>query len=154
MVLFGNFLGSQVLLHRQREVRPALDRGVVRDHDGLPTLDYPDPGHDPGRWGLSFIDVPGREGGELEERAPGVDEPIDPLARGQLAPRAVPLDRFLATATSDERGSLAQLMDELLHPLLPARVLFVRHDVGLENRHDVSLPWRCRRLFLAAYARA
>jgi hypothetical protein len=59
----------------------------------------------------------------------------------------LPLERFLTTAASDERGSLAQLMDELLHSLLPARVLLVRHHVGLENRHGVSLPLHCRRLF-------
>ena len=36
---------------------------------------------------------PGRERRQLEKRRPGIDEPVDPLARGQLAARAVPLDR-------------------------------------------------------------
>ena len=45
---------------------------------------------------------------------PGIDEPVDPLAREQLAARAVPLDRALAAAGRDLRRALAQLLDERL----------------------------------------
>ena len=65
--------------------------------------------------------VPGGERRELEERGVRVDEPVDPLARGQLPARAVALDRALAAAARDQGRALAQLGDERAHPLAPAR---------------------------------
>ena len=50
---------------------------------------------------------------------PRVDQPVDPLARGELAAGPVALDRLLAAALRDLRRPLAQLRDELLHPLAP-----------------------------------
>ena len=47
---------------------------------------------------------------------PGIDEPVDPLPRGQLPARAVPLDGLLAATGRDERRALAELGDEPLHP--------------------------------------
>jgi hypothetical protein len=138
IVLLGDLLGAEVLLHGQREVRAALDRRVVcDDHAGSP-LDHADPGHDPGRRGLTVVDLPRRERIQLEERGSRVDEPIDPLAGRQLAARAVPLDRCLAAAPGDERSALAELRDELPHPRLPARERLVTDDMGREDRHAAS----------------
>ena len=81
MVLLGDLLGAQVLLHGEREVRAALHRRVVGDDHALAALDDADPGHDPGRRRRVVVDVPRGERGELEERAAGVDEPVDALAR-------------------------------------------------------------------------
>ena len=57
-VLLGHLLRAQVLLHRQREVRAALDRGVVRDDHALAALDDADSGDDPRRGRLAVVHVP------------------------------------------------------------------------------------------------
>ncbi len=97
-VLLGHLLRAQVLLHREREVRAALDGRVVRDDHALAALDDADPGHDPGARRVAVVHLPGGERVQLEEGGAGVDEPVDPLAGGQLAARAVPLRRLLAAA--------------------------------------------------------
>ena len=116
VVLLGDLLRAQVLLHRQREVGAALHGRVVREEDARLALDDADAGDDPGRRRLAVVEAPGRERAELEERGARVDEPVDPLARGHLPAGAVALDRGGAAAERDERGALAQLRDERLHP--------------------------------------
>jgi hypothetical protein len=106
-VLLGDLLRAQVLLDREREVGSALDGGVVGDDHALPTLDDTDPGHDSGRGGLTLVQVPGGEGVQLEKGAVRVDEPVDPLAGGQLPARAVALDGLRRAAPCDERRPLA-----------------------------------------------
>ena len=119
VVLLGHLLGAQVLLDGEREVRAALHGGVVRDDDAAAALDHADPRDDPGRRRLSVVDLPGGERVQLEERRAGVDEQVDPLARRELAARAMPLGRLLAAAGGDERGSLAQLREQPLHVGVP-----------------------------------
>ena len=119
VVLLRDLLRTQVLLHGQREVRAALHGRIVRDDDAFAPLDDADPGDDPRRRRLSVVQLPRGEGVQLEERGAGIDEPVDALARGQLAARAVPLDRCLAAARRDERGAVAQLGDERLHRRRP-----------------------------------
>ena len=65
----------------------------------------------------------------------GVDEPVDPLARRQLAARAVPLDRLLAAAVRDRRRALPQLRDERRHPLVPPRELVGALHLRGQHRH-------------------
>jgi len=112
---------------------------VPPDENALAALDHPDPGRDSRAGGLSLVHVPGGEGRQLEERAVRIEEPVDPLPRGQLAPRAVFLERLLAAAACDLLGAPAQLCDELLHPGAPLRerVRFV--DVRGEHRHTAEL---------------
>ena len=112
LVLLGDLLGAQVLLHGEREVRAALDGGVVRDDDAAAALDHPDPGHDPGRRRLAVVDLPGGERVQLEECRARVDEQVDALPRGELAARAMALGRPLTAAGGDERGALAQLREQ------------------------------------------
>jgi hypothetical protein len=137
-VLLGDLLGAQMLLHREWEVGAALDRRVVRDQDALSALDHADPGDDPGRRRGRVVDLPGGERRQLQERGTRIEQPVDPLARGQLSARAVSLHRLVAPAAGDSFGSLAQLCDELLHPL-PAAIVLVRPlDVGLEDGHGTQ----------------
>ena len=117
-VLLGDLLRAQVLLDGQREVGAALHGRVVGDDHALASLDDADPGDDAGGRGLSLVHVPGGQGVQLEEGAARVDEPVDPLARGQLAARAMTFGRFLAAALGDLGGPLPQLGDEALHPLV------------------------------------
>ncbi len=49
VVLLRDLLRAEVLLHREREVRAALHRRVVRDDHAGAALDDPDPGDDPRR---------------------------------------------------------------------------------------------------------
>ena len=101
-------------------------------------LDDPDPGDDARGRRLSVVELPAGEGVQLEERGPGVDEAIDALAGGQLAARAVPLDRRLAAAGRDERGPFAELRDERLHRSRPPPERLVARDVRAEHRHAAS----------------
>ena len=100
VVLRGHLLRAQVLLHRQREVRAALDRRVVRDDHALAALDDADARDDARARRLSVVHVPRGQCVQLEERGVGVDQPVDPLARGQLAALAVPRDCPLAAAAA------------------------------------------------------
>ena len=126
-VLLGDFLRAEVLLHRQREVRAALDRGVVRDDHALAALDDADAGDDPRRRRLVVVHAPGGERGQLEECRIGVAEAVDPLARRELAARAVAFERFLPASCGDGGRALAKLGDELLHAGPPPR-----EHVGVE----------------------
>ena len=139
MVLQSDLLRAQVLLHRERKVRAALDGRVVRDDHALPSLDDADPGDDAGAGRLSVVQIPCCERAQLEERGVGIDEPVDALARGELAPLTVAGKRLLASARGDLRGALSQLLDELRHPFVPRCERVVALRLRREDRHDVSL---------------
>ncbi len=134
-VLAGDLLRAQVLLDRERVVRAALHGRVVRDDDALSPLDDADPGDDPRRRRVAVVQLPGREGVQLEERRARVDEPVDPLAGGELPARAVALDRLLATAGCDEGRALAKLRDERLHRRAAALERLVANDFGRKHPH-------------------
>jgi len=129
-----------VFLDREREVRAALDRRVVGDDHAFLTLDDADARDDARAGRVAVVDLPGGQGGELQEGAPRVDEPVDPLAGGELAARAMALECLLAAAARHLRRALAQLGDEALHPFAPRGEL-VRAPLGLrgEHGHRVSL---------------
>ena len=128
-VLLRDLLRAQMLLHRQREVRAALHGRIVRDDHALAALDHADPGHDPRRRRLTVVHIPRRQLVQLQKRRSRIDQPVDPLPRRQLAPRAMPLQRPLAAAAGDQLRALPQLGDQRLHPRMPAH-----HVVGLLER--------------------
>ena len=121
-----------MLLHGQREVRPSLHGRVVRDDHALRALDHADACDDSRAWRIAFVEIPGRERVQLEERRVRVDQAIDALTRRELAARAVALDRLVAAAASDLLGALMQLRDERSHPLVTARELV---GAALDLRH-------------------
>src|SRR5215210_6917616 len=84
-VLLGDLLGAEVLLDGHREVGAALDRRVVCDDHALAPLHDADARDETRRGRLPVVHVPGGERVELQERAAGIDQPVDALARGQLA---------------------------------------------------------------------
>ncbi len=135
-VLRCHLLRAEVLLDREREVRAALDRRVVRDDHALAALDHADARDDAGARRLPVVEIPRRQRVQLEECSVGIEQPVDPLARGQLAARAVALDRLLAAAAGDEGSALAELDDELLRarpaPLEVSRLAF---DLRGQHRH-------------------
>ena len=149
-VLARDLLRAQVLLDREREVRAALDRRVVRDDDALATLDDADPRHDSCRRRLAVVEVPRRECVQLEERRARVDEAVDPLARGQLSAGAMSLDRLLAPAARDLRRPFAELRDELLHACPAPLERLVAGDLRRENAHRRLSLYAAAELALAA----
>src|SRR5204862_3869494 len=114
VVLLRDLLRAELLLHREREVRPALHGRVVRDDHALAALDDTDAGDDPGGRSRAVVEIPGGERRQLEERGAWIDQPVDSLAGRQLPAGAMPLDGALAAAERDLRSPLAQLDHELL----------------------------------------
>src|SRR5262249_41831252 len=85
----------------------------------------------------------GRERRELEERTAGIDEPVDPFSRGQLAPLAVPRQSLLAASARDLPRPLPQLGDEPFHPGAPGlERVGTSLRLAREQRHERSLGVR------------
>src|SRR5207302_7862898 len=83
---------------------------------------------------------------QLQERAAGIDEPVDPLARGQLPAGSMALGRLVPTATCDLRRALTELGHEAVHQLAAAVENVVALDHGLQNSHrQQPTIARCRR---------
>ena len=129
LVLGGDRLRAQVLLHRHRVVGAALDRRVVGDDHALAALDPADPGHDARTRARapSCVVHPGRgQRAQLEERAARVEQPVHPVAHQQLAARGVLLARRLRAALAHDGQPLAQVLDQLPHLIChPSRLAIV-----------------------------
>ena len=111
-VLGRDLLRPQVLLDGQRVVRAALHGGVVGDDHAGPAGDPADAGDDAGRRRRVVVDAVGGERRQLEERRAGVDQPVDALARQQLAALTVPRDGALAAAGLHAGDAVAQVAAE------------------------------------------
>ena len=112
-VLQRDLLGAQMLLDRHRVVGAAFDRRVVGDDHALPPGDPADAGDDPGGRAVVVVHAVGGQRGDLQQRAAGIEQPVHPVARQQLAARDVALTRAFRPAER-RRGQLAaQLLDEL-----------------------------------------
>ena len=106
-VLPRDLLRAQMLLHRDREIRAALHRGVVGDDDAFAAGDAADAGDDAGRRHLVVVHAVGGKLRQFQERRAGIDQSGDPIARQQLAACEVPLARRLAAALRASRRSRA-----------------------------------------------
>ena len=136
----GHLLRPEVLLDRDGVVGAALDGGVVGDDDALAAADPADAGDDAGRGdGVGTVGVavhPGRgQRAQLQERAARVEQPVDPLAREQLAAVEVLAPGGLAAALAGRGKPFAQVVDEPLHLL--------SHAQRLANVNLHSLPCSC-----------
>ncbi len=135
-ILLRDLLRAQMFLYRDRIVRAAFDGRVVRDDHALRAVDRPDAGDHPGGGRVVMVHSVGSERGELEERRAGVDEPVDAVARGELAALAVPLDGDVATAAPHARELAAQLVDQCGHRCGIALVVGgAAVDAGREEAH-------------------
>ena len=110
-VLLGDLGRPEALLHRPRVARAALDRRVVGGDQALDALDHADAGDQRGADGE--VRAPARQRRQLQERRPGVDEQLDPLARQELPARVVAVD-VLLPAAADGLGVLGVEVGELL----------------------------------------
>ena len=108
-VLQRHLLRAQVLLHRHRVVRAALDGGVVGDDDALAAGDPPDAGDDPRAGGVAVVHAVRGQRRQLQEAAARVQQGVHPLARQQLAALDVPGAGPLAAAQRHPGQLLAQV---------------------------------------------
>ena len=124
LVVKRDLLGPQVLLDAERVVGAALDRRVVGDDHAAPALDHADSADHAGAGRVAVVELLGGERRELEERGAGIAEQLDPLARGQLAARAMALHRALAATAPHALQAPLEIGDQLLvsgpvaHPIL------------------------------------
>ena len=111
-VLQGHLLGAQVLLHRHRVVRAALDGRVVGDDHALAAADPADPGDHPGGRRLAAVQPLGRQRCQLQEGRARVEQGVHPVPGQQLAARHVPGAGLLTAAEPGRGEPRAQLLGE------------------------------------------
>jgi len=155
VVLEGDLLGAEVLLHRHREVGAALDRGVVGHDHALDAVDQADARDDARRRRLVVVHPVGGESAELEERRAGVEEQLDPLAGGELA--ELVLARHAAAAGAGVAVLLAQGAHQLAHYAIVGGELGIGGiDVGRETLHGARVisggPSRRNQVRVCAHA--
>ena len=135
-ILERDLLRPDVLLERLREVGAALHRRIVGDDHALASGDEPDPGHDAGRWNLAAVETVRGQGRELEERALGVDQALDPLAGEELAP--LPMEghcRFRATALDGGEVGAELIGQGAMMAGVGAELGGLRGDLGAQRIH-------------------
>ena len=110
VVGLGNFLGAKVLLHGQRVIGPAFDRRIVGHDHARPPGNLPDPGDDPGPRNVLAIDFGGGELADFEQRRAGIEQPLNPFARQQLAAAGVAGAAFLVAAQRGLGHPFAQFL--------------------------------------------
>ena len=136
MVLARDLLGAQMLLHRHRVVGAALDGGVVGDHHAFAAADAADAGDQARGRNVAAVHAVGGERRQLEKRAAGIEQQIDPLAGEQLSAGGMPRPRLLAAAAHRHVELFAQVSDQRLHGGGVARELGrARVDAGWEDGH-------------------
>ena len=117
IILAGNVLGPQMLLHRHRIVGATLDGGVVgNDHAFAPR----DPSHardDARRMHVSAVEVVSRQRRQFEKGRAGIDQEIDAFARQHLAPSGMPEARGLTATAGHLIEFFVEVGDQLLHRL-------------------------------------
>ena len=115
MVHPGNFLGAQVLLHRERVIGAALDGGIVSHDHTLAPCHAADAGDDPrGRHGI-VIHAPGGKLGQFQERRARVAQVPYTVAREQFAAGLVFLPGFIISAPGHDTGFVVQVFDQGAH---------------------------------------
>ncbi len=139
-VLERDLLRSQVLLDGHRVVGAALDRRVVRDDHRVDSLDATDAGHDSRTRRLVVVEAIRRKRVQLEEGAPRIDEPIDPLANGKLAALPMAGDRALVAPRAVARQDChprTQVVHQGAHRhLVGAERLGTEIDAAAQDGHS------------------
>ena len=121
VVLEGDFLRPQVLLHGDRVVGAALHGGVVGDDHDLAARDATDARHETGPRRGIVVETPSREGRDLEEGGPRVEQALEALAHGELAARHVSRALLVAAALPDPRelGGETRRESAVMRGILP-----------------------------------
>ena len=117
-VLKRDLLRPEMLLDGLGEVAAALHGRVVGHDDAQPALDGTDSRDDAGTRRLAVVHPVRRERRELQERGPGIEQPVDPLPDQELAARAVTGERRVVAgrpAIGDRRRPGPQLAYQTGH---------------------------------------
>ncbi len=112
-VLLRDFLRAQVLLDRHRVIGAALHGGIVAHDHHLPARNAADPADQPRA--VDFVLAVHAVGGklaDLEEGRAGIEQPLDPFAREQLAPPDMPLAAAFGPAERGCGDGRTQLLGE------------------------------------------
>jgi hypothetical protein len=138
-VVERDLLGADVLLHRQRVVRPALHGRVVGDHHHRASVHGADAGHDARARRIVVVETVGSERRQLEECGAGIEQTLDALAHEQLAARGVSLHRLRAAALLDScQVALQFLGQRAVMRGVGLEFLAAGIEMGLENVHGGS----------------
>ena len=113
VVLQRDLLCPQVLLHRHRVVRAALDRRVVRHHHDLAAVHDGDAADDARAGCVAPVQLLRGQRGELEEGGTGVAQPLDAVSHEQLAARDVPVARAFPASLAHTRETPFDVVDQL-----------------------------------------
>src|SRR6185369_13840194 len=117
IVVAGDFLCAQVLFHRHRIVRAALDRRVVADDHAFAAGDASDAGDDSGGGDVVVVHAERRQLREFEEGRARVEQGTDALAWQELATGDVLRACRLAAALLDRGDLHAKVSDQRRHRL-------------------------------------
>ncbi|ENN86135.1 hypothetical protein RHSP_33009 [Rhizobium freirei PRF 81] len=98
IVLRGDLLRAKMLLHRDRIVGAAFDRGIVADDHAVTARNAADAGDQAGARGLIAMHSMGGRRADLQKRRGGIDQAGDAIARQHLAAAHMPLARLRSAA--------------------------------------------------------
>ena len=111
-ILRRDLLCAQVLLDRDRVVGTTFDRRVVGHDHAFAAGDPADSGDDAGAGALVVVHPVGGQRREFEQRAAGIEQPVDAVAWQQLAAIDVTGARAFRTTQRRRRELAAQLLDK------------------------------------------
>ena len=106
-----------MFLDGQRVVGAALDGRIVDDEHALGAVDRPDAGDDAAGRHFVAVHAGRRQRREFEERAAGIEQPVDALPGQQLAPLQMFLAGSRAAPFQYLAGASPQLGHEFAHLL-------------------------------------
>lgn len=111
LVLKGDFLRSQVLLHRHGKIGAAFDRRIVCDDHARCSGNDADPGQYAGSWTNSLIEPRSGELSDFKKGCARIYQLLNTLAHVELAPVAV----FLKGGIGRIRTGALALLHERCH---------------------------------------
>ena len=98
VVVEGDLLSAEMLLHGHRKVGAALDGRIVGDDHHLAPADPADPGDDPRPRAGPVVHPIRRQRRQLQKGRRGIEHPLDPLPHREFAPCPAPRLGRLAAA--------------------------------------------------------
>jgi hypothetical protein len=117
MVFQCDLLRPQMLLHRDREVRAALDRGIIGDDNGAMAPDGSHAGDDACARSFILIHSVRGQSAELQKRRFRIEQCGDAFAHEHFSACGMAAQRFIAAALLSRTELLPKLGYQLQHGL-------------------------------------
>jgi hypothetical protein len=132
---FGNFLGSEMLLHSHRIISATFDGRVIAHDHRLPARHPSNPANDACTRHLAIIHVASGELANLKEWRAGIEQSLDTIARKQFAARDMTFPMFFKTPLGGLGDICAKLLGErAVVRETRAELLAVRCDYAVDPR--------------------